>query len=237
MPDHVHFAIFIRERTETHLGTIITNLKRECSDRFEALGNPPETEFFIPNYNDTFLTSGNQLKKMLKYISDNPRRYLVRKDNPELFREFYISNGESDFKAYGNWDLLAEFQRIPVKVSRKYSTEELKTWKRLWHTTILNDGVLVSPFINPKEKEIRNWAMDNGAALIYITYKPFAEKFKPSGKMFDLCAEGRLLIVSLPGDEKEKEYLRDNGSPSYSHCQKMNNLAVLLSEQEFFPLL
>lgn len=79
MPDHVHFAIFIKEDTVIHLGEIISQLKKECSDKYETLGYPAETKFFIPNYHDTFLTSKGQLKKMLAYISDNPRRHLVRK--------------------------------------------------------------------------------------------------------------------------------------------------------------
>lgn len=79
--------------------------------------------------------------------------------------------------------------------------------------------------------------MDNGGCLIYITYKPFPEKFKPAGKMFELCAEGRLLIISLPGDEKEQEYLRANNSPCYAHCQKMNDLAAAIADQDYSPLL
>lgn len=238
MPDHVHFANFIRESTDIHLGHIIKKLKHECSSRFEAMGHEPEIEFFIPGYHDTFLTGKDQLKKMLAYISDNPRRHLVRKSNPGWFQQFIISspNGQSRYEAYGNWDLLSEFQRVPVKVSRKYSPSELIARKRLWHKTILNDGVLVSPFINPNEKRVRDWAVENGGSLIYLTYKPFPEKFKPQGKMFDFCAEGRLLIVCIPPDDKENEYIRDKGCPSYSHCQRMNSIAKEIAENEFRPL-
>lgn len=238
MPDHVHFAIFIKEKTDIHLGHIIKKLKRECSSRFEAMGHEPEIEFFIPGYHDTFLTGKDQLKKMLAYISDNPRRHLVRKSNPGWFQQFIISSpdGQSRYEAYGNWDLLSEFQRVPVKVSRKYSPTELIARKRLWHKTILNDGVLVSPFINPNEKRVRDWAVENGGSLIYLTYKPFPEKFKPQGKMFDLCAEGRLLIIFIPPDEKEAAYIRENGCPSYSHCQRMNSIAEEIAEKEFRPL-
>ena len=238
MPDHVHFAIFIKEKTDIHLGHIIKKLKRECSSRFEAMGHEPEIEFFIPGYHDTFLTGKDQLKKMLAYISDNPRRHLVRKSKPGWFQQFIISSpdGQSRYEAYGNWDLLSEFQRVPVKVSRKYSPSELIARKRLWHKTILNDGVLVSPFINPNEKKVRDWAVENGGSLIYLTYKPFPEKFKPQGKMFDFCAEGRLLIIFIPPDEKEAAYIRENGCPSYSHCQRMNSIAEQIAENEFRPL-
>ena len=237
MPDHVHFAIFIKEQTDIHLGQIIATLKRECSERYETLGNPTEVEFFIPGYHDTFLTGKDQLKKMLAYISDNPRRHLVRKSNPGWFQQFIISSpdGKRQYEAYGNWDLLSDFQRVPVKISRKYSPSELKAWKKLWHTTILNDGVLVSPFINPNEKRVRDWAIENGGSLIYLTYKPFPEKFKPQGRMFDLCSEGRLLIIFIPPNEKEAAYIRENGCPSYSNCQRMNSIAKEIAEKEFQP--
>ncbi|MDE6296484.1 MAG: hypothetical protein K2L89_01445, partial [Muribaculaceae bacterium] len=226
MPDHLHFAIFIKEKTDIHLGKIITSFEKECSNRYEERYNTPGIRFFIPGYHDTFLNGEGQLKKMLDYISDNPRRYLVRKENIGWFRQFYISNedGTNRYEAYGNWDLLFEFQRVPVKVSRKYTEAELRSRKKLWHTTILNDGVLVSPFINPNEKKVRDWAMANGGALIYLTYKPFPEKFKPQGKMFDLCAEGRLLIVVIPPDEKAVEYIRANNKPPYTFCQRMNQI-------------
>ena len=239
MPDHVHFVIFIHEATEIHLGTIIAELKRECSSRFEALGHEAAIEFFIPGYNDTFLTGKGQLKKMLDYVSDNPRRHLVRKSHPGWFRQFFICSpdGKNLYEAYGNWDLLADFQRVPVKVSRKYTQAVLLGWKKLWHVTILNDGVLVSPFINPNEKKVRDWAIENGGSLIYLTYKPFPEKFKPQGKMFDLCAEGRLLIVYIPPNEKEAEYIKEKGSPSYSNCQRMNSIAKQIAETEFKPII
>lgn len=239
MPDHVHFAIFIKEKTDIHLGKIITTLKKECSNRYEERGNVPGVRFFIPDYHDTFLTGKDQLQKMLAYISDNPRRYLVRKSNPGWFRQFIIisPDGKSRYEAYGNWDLLSEFQKVAVKISRKYSDSELKSWKKLWHTTILNDGVLVSPFINPNEKKVRDWAMDNGGSLIYLTCKPFPERFKPQGKMFDLCAEGRLLIVRIPPNEQEAEYIRDNDRPCYAHCQRMNDIAKEIAVNEFRPIL
>lgn len=78
--------------------------------------------------------------------------------------------------------------------------------------------------------------MDNGGSLIYLTYKPFPEKFKPQGKMFDLCAEGRLLIVYVPPNEKETAYIQENGCPSYLHCQRMNSIAKEIAEIEFMAI-
>lgn len=234
MPDHVHIALFVKEESEFHLGQIVAELKRKCSSEFEALThNNGKTEIFIPGYHDTFLSGNNQLKAMLAYISDNPRRHLVRKLNEGWFHRFTITDGKDRYEAYGNWDLLSEFQKVRVKYSRKYNQAELNIYKKLWHRTILNDGILVSPFIHSEEKKVRDWAIDNGGVLIYITYKPFTDRYKPSGKLFELCSEGRLMIVSFPIDFSEQECIRNHGSPSYTTCQKMNELALKISNNEF----
>ncbi|MDE5585329.1 MAG: hypothetical protein K2I92_03190 [Muribaculaceae bacterium] len=237
MPDHVHIDLFVKEATETHLGQIIAAFKRHCSTELEKLGYPPQTDLFIENYHDTFLRGKGQLKALLKYISDNPRRYLIRTMHKGWFRRFVISDGKDRYEAYGNWDLLSEFQRVQVKFSSKYTPSELKSYKRLWYRTILNDGIIVSPFIHAEEKKVRNWAMENGGVIIYIVHKPFPDIYKPSGKLFELCSEGRLLIISYPTTLQEKEYIRNNGVPPRGLCEKMNDFALDISSRQFHPLL
>lgn len=75
--------------------------------------------------------------------------------------------------------------------------------------------------------------MDNDVAIIYITYKPFPDKYKPQGKLFNICAEGRLMIVSMPLTPKEQEYLDRTGKPSYYTCSRMNLLAQEIATEDF----
>lgn len=237
MPDHVHIAFFVKEATETYLGQIISELKRNCSSEFRThLGNE-RIDLFIPGYHDTFLTAKGQLKSMLNYISDNPRRHLIRVNHRGWFRRFAVTDGKDRYEAYGNWDLLSEFQKVRVKFSSKYSTKELESFKKLWYRTVLNDGILVSPFIHAEEKKVRDWAMENGGVLIYITYEQFHERYKPSGKLFELCSEGRLLIISFPPDNSEQEYIRNKGVPPRALCEKMNDLALEITIRKFHPIL
>ena len=105
------------------------------------------------------------------------------------------------------------------------------------HRTILNDGILVSPFIHAEEKKIRDWAMDNGGVLIYIIHKRFPERYKPSGKLFELCSEGRVLIISYPTNIQEEEYIRNKGVPSRTLCEKMNDFALEIATRQFHPIL
>lgn len=101
-----------------------------------------------------------------------------------------------DYIIYGNFFLLKNPVFSNVRFSSKFSAAELERRCREWEETIRCNGVLVSPFIHGKEKEYRDLAIENGASLIQFTRNPIGERFKPAGKYFDLCAEGRLLVIS-----------------------------------------
>lgn len=87
--------------------------------------------------------------------------------------------------------------------------------RRRWLHAGANGGVLVSPFISTSEKAVRAEAEAAGARFILITAEPFGERYKPAGHDFDLCAAGRMLIISInqPGDL------------SRATCLAMNELA------------
>ncbi len=61
--------------------------------------------------------------------------------------------------------------------------------------------------------------------MIKLTAKGFGERFKPQGRDFDLCAEGRLLLLSpWPDDISEKS------TAGYSEFHDMNDYALALSK-------
>ena len=51
---------------------------------------------------------------------------------------------------------------------------------------------------SPAEKAIRVEAEVLGARHILITHTPMPDRYKPAAHDFDLCAAGRLLILSAP---------------------------------------
>lgn len=59
-------------------------------------------------------------------------------------------------------------------------------------------AVLCSPCISDGEKAIAYAAIDAGHSLIVLRNEPFPSRFKPSGRFFDACAEGRLLMLYPP---------------------------------------
>ena len=225
MPDHLHMCIFVRSATKVHLGHIIAKLKRLCGELWEAAGGLPDTHFFREGFHDVILRGKDQRQRMLDYISDNPRRHLVRRTHPGWHRRFPITHHSGvTYEAYGNWDLLAESQLVAVMISKHYSEQLLKAKKRFWLKTVNNNGVLVSPFISQPEKKIRDWALANDAALIIITDEEFGERFHPSGVHHEVCSEGRLLLVSAP---------RPAGRSQREHCLFMNALASDIAKGKF----
>lgn len=242
MPDHLHFVIYIRENCAVHLGSIIAHLKRSCSDIWASLGHPSGIRIFSDNYHDTFLTGESQLSKMLTYVSDNPRRRLMRKAHPGWFNRFAITDGNITFDAYGNWGLMNEPNVAAVRISRSFSPQELICRKRLWMQTVRNDGVLVSPFISEAEKKVKTWVIENQGAIILLTNEPFGEKYKPPGLLFDYCAQGLLMIVYVPPQVASNRSLQtftgdSNKSISRAECLRMNALAEQIAAGAFHPIL
>jgi len=205
MPDHIHLVIYVREKLPRLLGYYLAALKGACSRT--AWGKMPQADFatrrlplFEDNYNDRILFRDIPLDNFLRYVDDNPRRLLVRRNNPDYFQR--INNLQihgQNYSAYGNLFLLQDPQKTAVRISRKFTDEELLAKKRQWLATVENHGVLVSPFISPAEKKVRDWAIDNNGKIIQVMPNGFPPKYKPSGNSFTLCQQGRLLQIA-PAD-------------------------------------
>lgn len=215
MPDHMHFIIFVKERLDIGLGGVVKFFKGNCTKRlrevfpkFEEMG----ISVFGSGYNDRIVYREGALDIMMNYVTDNPRRLLLRQMYPSYFRKACrLKIGERVFDAYGNLDLLYEPIKSPLIVSRRFTVQEKNEYENEWYETARCVGALVSPFISESEKEKRNTLLREGASAIHIVDYRFGERYKPSGKMFDLCAAGRLLLLSeicTQTEEKEMSRLR-----------------------------
>lgn len=235
MPEHVHFVLYVTEKTEYHLGDIISHLKGVCTRAYAGLESVRTDKFdvklqsvFEVGYHDRLLLKDGQLDRMLRYVSDNPRRRLERKNNPDFHIRCGLSDSEGNqYEAYGNIHLLEDPDIEAVKISRSYSPEYLHKLKITWLRTVQNGGVLVSPFISTAEKRVRNWAIDNGGRLIYIIPNGFGPRFSPKGILHTLCSEGRLLLIAL------REYKTSASPISKCVCNNMNGLATSISKGIF----
>lgn len=223
MPDHVHFVIFVMRKTTIHLGKIIGHFAGECTRALCRRGWTGPS-FFDNGYHDNILYGRDALKNFLDYVADNPRRALLRRQNPDLFtRGLLVTRGDLQFEAFGNLFLLKNPFKSAVRLSRKFSREETESKRQEWRRVARNGGVLVSPFVSPTEKEVRDEALAEGAAIILIAPKGFGACEKPGGNAFELCAQGRLLILSHPG------VYSLTGILTRAECLEMNRFAELIA--------
>jgi hypothetical protein len=154
-----------------------------------------------PGYNDRVVWRRGALPAFTRYIRDNPRRYCLRQKHPDLFRK--VSNfahhnlpPEFNWTGYGNCFLLDYPEREAVLVSRKASEREIAVLRDKALQQAAQGVVLVSPFISPGEKAIAQAVITaSRGSMILIKPGQFPPLYKPSGRFFDLCAAGRLLIL------------------------------------------
>lgn len=217
MPEHIHFILYVKATTEILLGELVSAFKGSCT-RDYANGQSDPASMFEEGYHDRILMKKGQLDKMRQYISDNPRRRLLRMRNPEFHRRFFLTSaGGGQLEAYGNADLLSDCDIEAVRVSRSFSADELNRRKLNWKMTVENGGVLVSPFISASEKKVRDWALENDGRIIRLERNGFGENYHPKGIEHAVCSEGRLLIIapathsSAPGEITRAECMIMNG--------------------------
>lgn len=231
MPDHIHFELFVTAPTEKPLGSMIAAFKSRCTKEYwmkfsESNSELEKGSMFLPGFNDKIAFQAGAKDAFYNYIADNPRRYLVKKLCPEYFyHKIMIEIEGKRYGLYGNIYLLDNPVKSFVKISRdKSKMPDLDEKMKGWEETIRCDGVLVSPFINPSEREIRDKAIENGNGLIIIVNYRFSERAKPYKSLFDLCAEGRMLIIST------EEFPSPPKDMRYSEAQKLNGIASAVAK-------
>ena len=113
MPDHLHLIVRINRPLPKgkHLGIIMGAFKGGVSRAWwqmettvsaasAAESRPP---LFEPNYNDHILMHDGQLDNWKRYLRDNPLRYMMRREYPDLFqRALCVTIGGTRYSAFGN---------------------------------------------------------------------------------------------------------------------------------------
>lgn len=215
MPDHVHLLLNVAATLPEQLGNYIARFKNAI---YTASGT---TGLFEEGFNDQIISYQRDLQTIFNYIRANPYRLAVRQAIPDFFKRLNsLTIGSTTCQAYGNLQLLDCPFKSQVIVHRADTTAQHARHRAEWLHTAANGGVLVSPFISKREKEIRAEAEATGGRLILIINEAFGERYKPAAHDFGLCAEGRLLIISLGRPRK--------ASLSRQDCMEMNALAAML---------
>lgn len=234
MPDHIHFILRVGKplpRNKT-LGAVIGGFKSGCNKLYREMGGEPGRGVFQPKFNDRILMNDGQLSNWHTYINDNPRRLALKVKHPDLFTVLYDKKiCDVNCQIVGNRFLLDYPEKMAVIVHRSDSHEEHQRHCEEWLACGARGGVLVSASIAPREKEICRTAMELGYRIISLAHEGFRPLYKPVGRSFDACVEGRLLKISpWPYNPRPVKITR-------SHCLFLNALAEKIAATSHFRFL
>ena len=253
MPDHFHGILWVKERLARHMGHLVKAFKRvstqECRSRGLLL--PPDpglaaahgpvlaaapaagfSTLWQEGFQDSILLHKGQLKAMVNYIADNPRRLAAKLAHPDLFTvvTHQTIDPERSCPVIGNRHLLQHPLKRQVQISRSLSAPALAEKKEELLYAAEHGAVLVSPCISPGEKEIARAALERGKPLIVLLANGFPSVYKPVGRYFQACAEGRLLMVA------PFLYHRQRRPITREECLTLNTWAEAISKVDPTPV-
>ena len=232
MPDHIHGIIHVTRPMNCHLGRVILGFKKGCYNALHPTAQPGEKldSLWEEGYNDRILHGAGQLKRWYNYLDNNPHRLWTKRNAPAFFTTHTnITIGDTPVTTMGNRFLLDFPDKVNVKCSRSLTQDQIQAECQRYLTLASRGAVLVSPCISPGEKEVMGFAFQAGFPIIILIENGFAPMQKPSGRQFDACAQGRLLIIApWPHHNERRRITRDQ-------CNFLNNLAHLISNNDWHP--
>ena len=239
MPDHLHAVLFVKEKMEKPLGKVLLGVKQACNRAFRevmpmefvavaqqhAKQDRSNGLLFAKGFNDQILLREGQLERWLNYLKDNPRRLLMKRENPELFRvQRGVTYGGIRFSAIGNRFLLERPVKVQVQCSRRITEAELQAKLESCLEAARQGAVLVSPAISKGEKAIMRATFEEGLPLIYLQENGFTDLAKPGGMRMEACARGQLLILA-PWEHHNERMTIKRGQ-----CLELNEMARIICE-------
>ena len=239
MPDHLHAVFFVKEKIEKPLGKVLLGVKQACNQAFRemmpvefvavaqqhAQQSRDNGLLFAKGFNDQILLRDGQLERWLNYLKDNPRRLLMKRERPDLFRvQRGLTFAGLQFSAIGNRFLLERPVRIQVQCSRSITEADLQAKTAFCLQAARQGAVLVSPAISKGEKAIMRAAFNEGLPLIYLQENGFTDLAKPGGLRMDACARGQLLILAPWEHHNEKLTIKRG------QCLQLNEMARAICE-------
>ena len=205
MPDHIHFNCHIeaglREPLK-FLGNAIRRFKNHISKAARAqlatsglqslrsLGNPEcpscARAIWQQGYHDRLLPSESIMKATERYIAYNPAKWELMKNHPVALRiKEPLDSPRLDpyeyWKGVGNTALLEENNKIvSLRISRRLGESQMKDVEKRLKNAIENGFTILSCFISPGEKLIRDICCRSKNAkfirilpsIMPISYKP-----------------------------------------------------------------
>ena len=173
------------------------------------------------------LSRRGQLHTMIHYVQMNPQRLATKRLMPGYFRvQKDIEIGGRKYDGVGNVALLmaghfepVHVRNVMVKAAEQGQSESLRNYMNGCVLAARKGVVMVSPFISPQEKQVKQVLLQEQRAFVLLTDNGFRDYYKPADELFDACAAGRLLILSPWPYDGGKRHI------SRSECVALNTMA------------
>ncbi len=244
MPDHLHLLLKIENvggppPLGEHVGALMAVLSRvywQCNTLIggrggstaeaipAALADRSFASVFEPDWHDWVVKKDGQLKAFTRYIRENPMRAWRRRMNRRFFTSVRkVSFAGRDWFAYGNTDLLDLPVLESFRCSRSWAKDGPEWTAALGIAERIGPGCAgVGTFMSPCEKVCGNAIYKAGGSLVVLFPEGFGERWHPTRNKEALCADGRMLFLSL----YEAAAARPDNATLYRRCHEMGDLVV-----------
>ena len=154
-------------------------------------------------YHERILHAPGQLRRMIDYVKDNPRRLWIKSHNPELFRLHRRTEAAGlSFTSMGNHFLLDWPDKQVVEMSRSATNDEVQERLRKVLAAAHNGSVTYTAAISKGEQIIARTLREQGYPLVVLLNDGFPKEgspheryYKPGGVYFEACSKGQLLLL------------------------------------------
>lgn len=179
---------------------------------------------FSPDWHDWVVKCGDQLAIWTRYIRENPARSWLRHSHRAFFRR--VNKVEflgRTWHGYGNAALL----KLPVLEPMRYS-RKIKEGSPEWNAALERarrigvGGAGVGTFMSPLEKACGHALGLSGGRWVVLSPEGFSERWHPGRQYERVCAEGRMLFLSL----WEAEAREPTKAELYTRCHEMGDIIV-----------
>jgi REP element-mobilizing transposase RayT len=154
-------------------------------------------------YHERILHASGQLRRMIDYVKDNPRRLWLKCHHPDLFRLHRRTEVAGlSFNSMGNHFLLNWPDSQTVEMTRSATNEQIQEQLRSALAAAHNGAVTYTAAISKGEQIIARSLREQGYPLVVLLNDGFPKEghpnercFKPGGVYFEACSKGQLLLL------------------------------------------
>ncbi len=202
-PDRAHRPCMV-DLTADQRALLSRMSHRQREEYYKKLGIEP---LFDDNYDDSVCFREGQLENAIRYVLDNPRRAVIKRANPELFKlRQLVEVAGFTCTTLGKQFLKDSPMREMLQCSRSLTQEQIDRKKAECLRLSERGVVWISAGISEGEKQICRAIREAGYPLVVLLNEgfpaadsPHAKYYKPQGVYFEACASGQLLLIE-PGE-------------------------------------